>query len=308
MSARAVQKVKLSDLGEFGLIDRIKKQVEGSFSGILGIGDDAAVIPMSSKKYLLLTTDMLLEGVHFTLKMPAKGIGHKAIASSISDIAAMGGVGKHAVVSLGAPSSASWPVISQIYQGIRRTAEKFRVGIVGGDTVKSEKIIINVALLGEVRKNEVVYRKGARVGDQVFVTGPLGRSLSSGWHLRFAPRIAEAQYLVKEHKPTAMIDISDGFVADLGHILNESRVGAIIEEGPIPKRENAYLKEALYDGEDFELLFTLSPLRARELENRRKSKHRFYRVGEIVPEGKGLQLKTSNGRLKKLNIKGYTHF
>lgn len=308
MSARTIPKMKLSDLGEFGLIDLLEKQIKGPFSGIRGIGDDTAVVPLSSKKYLLLTTDMLLEGVHFTLKMPARGIGHKAIASSISDIAAMGGIPKYAVVSLGVPSSCPWLVVSQIYQGMQRTAKKFHVSIVGGDTVKAKKIIINVCLVGEVKKDEVVYRSGARAGDQIFVTGPLGRSLSSGGHLRFAPRIAESQYLVKRHKPTAMIDISDGLVADLGHILSESRVGAMIEENSIPRRQKAHLKEALYDGEDFELLFTLPPLKARKLEGRNKSKHRFYRIGEIVPRDKGLRLKTSDSRLKKLRVKGYTHF
>ena len=308
MSTRAVQKMKLSDLGEFGLIDLLKKQARGPFSGIQGIGDDTAVLPLSAKKHLLLTTDMLLEGVHFTLKMPAKGIGHKAIASSISDIAAMGGIPKYAVISLGAPSTVSWRVISQIYQGIRKTAKKFHVGIVGGDTIKSQKIIINVALLGEVKRDEAVYRNGARAGDQVFVTGPLGRSLSSGWHLRFVPRIAQAQYLAGKHKPTAMIDISDGLAADLGHILRESRVGAMIEESSIPRRGKAYLKDALYDGEDFELLFTIPASRAQKLMGKNIRCYRFYRIGEVVAKEKGLQLKTSNGHLKKITIKGYIHF
>ena len=121
MSVRAVQKIKLSDLGEFGLIDLLKKQIGGSFFGIRGIGDDTAVAPLTSKKHLLLTTDMLLEGVHFTLKMPAKGIGHKAIASSISDIAAMGGTAKHAVVSLGVPSSCSYRFVSELYEENSKT-------------------------------------------------------------------------------------------------------------------------------------------------------------------------------------------
>ena len=308
MPVHTAHKVKLSDLGEFGLIDLLKKQAGSSFSGIRGIGDDTAVVPLSSKKHMLLTTDMLLEGVHFTLKMPARAIGHKAIASSISDIAAMGGIPKHALVSLGAPPSCPWTVISQIYQGMQRTAKKFRIGIVGGDTVKSKKIIVNVGLVGEARKEDVIYRSGARVGDQVFVTGPLGRSLSSGWHLRFAPRVNEAQHLVRKYKPTAMIDISDGLAADLGHVLSESRVGAVIEERSIPRRQKAHLKEVLYDGEDFELLFTLPSSAAQKLEKQNKSKYRFYRIGEIVPKNKGLRLKTSDGRLKKLTIKGYTHF
>ena len=306
MPARADKKVKLSDLGEFGFIDLVKKQTKRPSSVIRGIGDDTAVLPLSSKKHLLLTTDMLLEGVHFTGKMPARAIGHKALACSISDIAAMGGIPKYAVVSLGVPPSCSWSLVSQIYRGIQKTAKKFNIGIVGGDTIKSRKIIINIALVGEVKKSELVYRKGARSGDQIFVTGPLGGSLSSGKHLRFNPRVAEAQYLVKKGKPTAMIDISDGLAADLGHILSESRVGAIIEERLIPKRQGSGLKQALYDGEDFELLFTLPPAKARPLQE--KSNFKFYHMGEIISKSRGLQLKTAAGHLKKLDIKGYTHF
>jgi len=298
----------LSNIGEFGLIDLIKKQAGRSSSVVRGIGDDTAVLPLSSQKHLLLTTDMLLEDVHFTLKMPAGAIGHKAIASSISDIAAMGGVAKHAVISLGVPPSCLWSFVSKMYQGMRATAKKFHVNIVGGDTVKSSKIIINVALTGEVKKSEVVYRNGACQGDQIFVTGPLGKSLSSGWHLKFIPRVTQAQYLVKKSKPTAMIDISDGLAADLGHILTESRVGAVIEENLIPRRRGACLKDALYDGEDFELLFTLSPLKARRPQKQKTKGFSFYRIGEIVGQTKGLQLKTAKGGLKKLDIKGYTHF
>ena len=191
---------------------------------------------------------------------------------------------------------------------MKKTAKQFNVGIVGGDTVKSKKIVINIALTGEVKKNEVIYRKGAHIGDQIFVTGPLGRSLSSGWHLRFIPRVADAQYLVKKNKPTAMIDISDGLIADLGHILTESRVGAVIEEGLIPMRQKASLKEALYDGEDFELLFTIPFSNAQKLKKRKNEGHRFYCIGEIGSKTNGLQLKTSHGRLKELNITGYTHF
>jgi thiamine-monophosphate kinase len=240
--------------------------------------------------------------------MPARKIGHKAIASSISDIAAMGGIPKFALVSLGAPASAPWAVISQISKGIQRTAKKFHVEIVGGDTIEAKKIIINVALTGEAKHNEVVYRGGARAGDQIFVTGPLGGSLASGRHLRFCPRIAESRYLVKKCKPTAMIDISDGLVADLGHILRESRVGAVIEQDLIPRNPDAALGDALYDGEDFELLFTVSPSKARDLTRSRTGKYRFYRIGQIIAGNRDLRIKTSSGRLKKVNIKGYTHF
>lgn len=308
MPVRTAHKVQLSDLGEFGLINRIKKQIGKSSSVVCGIGDDAAVVPLLSGKYLLLTTDMLLEGVHFTTKLPARAIGHKAIAASISDIAAMGGIAKYAVISLGVPSTCSRQFIAELYQGIRKTAKKFRVHIVGGDTVKSNKMIINVALTGEAKSNEVVYRNGARKGDQIFVTGPLGKSLLSGWHLCFVPRIAQASYLVKKYRPTSMIDISDGLAADLGHILNESRVGAIIKEGLIPHRKGARLKNVLYDGEDFELLFTLSPSQAAHLQKQTRTSYQFYRIGEIVDRPKGLRIRSQKGVLKKISTKGYTHF
>jgi len=308
MPARAARKVQLSDLGEFGLIKRIKKQIGKYSSVVCGVGDDAAVVPLSSGKYLLLTTDMLVEGVHFTKKMSAKAIGHKAIAASISDIAAMGGIAKYAVISIGVPASCSKQFILALYQGIKKTAKKFQVNIVGGDTVRSNKMIVNVALTGEAKRNEVVYRNGARKGDQIFVTGPLGKSLLSGWHLRFVPRIAQASYIVKKCHPTSMIDISDGLVADLGHILEESRVGAIVEESLIPYRRGSHLKNALYDGEDFELLFTLPFLQARKYQKQAKKPYQFYRIGEIVDRGKGFRIKSAKGILKRINVKGYAHF
>jgi thiamine-monophosphate kinase len=295
-------------LGEFGLINRIKEQAEKTSSVIKGIGDDAAVLAMPTGKCLLVTTDMVLEGVHFTKKMPAGSIGHKVLAASISDIAAMGGTAKYAVISLGVPASCSWQFVSRMYQGIHRTAKKFKISIVGGDTVRSPKIIINVALVGVANRNEVVYRSGARKGDHIFVTGPLGRSLSSQWHYRFIPRLAQAQYLVKKSKPTAMIDVSDGLAADLGHILTESKVGAILEESCIPLRRGARLRDALYDGEDFELLFTLPPLQAQRLQSRTRQGYSFYCIGNIVDQKKGLQIKTKKGGFKKIKARGYTHF
>lgn len=308
MPARAARKVQLSDLGEFGLINKIKKQVGSSSSVICGIGDDAAVVPLSSEKYLLLTTDMLAEGIHFTKRIPATAIGHKAIAASISDIAAMGGIAKYAVVSLGVPASCSSEFVLALYRGLEKTAKKFHINVVGGDTVRCPKVIINVALTGEVKKNEIVYRNGARRGDQIFVTGPLGRSLASGWHFRFVPRVAEAKYLVEKYHPTSMIDLSDGLAADLGHILKESRAGAIIEEKLLVRRRGANLKDALYDGEDFELLFTLSAAHARKYRDQAKKKYQFTRIGEIVDHQKGFRIRTAKGVFKALTVKGYTHF
>ena len=144
--------MKISKLGEFGLIDALKKYAPVSKAVIKGIGDDAAVLPYSKSEYLLLTTDMLAEDTHFTRRMPPQAIGHKALACSISDIAAMGGWPTFAVVSIGIPKNLPVHFIKDIYKGIERTARAFNVSIVGGDTIKTDKIVINVALLGLVEK------------------------------------------------------------------------------------------------------------------------------------------------------------
>ncbi len=186
-------------------------------------------------------------------------------------------------------------------------AQKFGVSIVGGDTVKSEKLVINVALLGRVRKNKLVTRCGAKAGDKIFVTGRLGRSLKSGKHLSFTPRVAEAKFLAQTFKPTAMIDISDGLAADLGHILDESGVGAEISSHDIPRAAGASLDNALYDGEDFELCFTLPKAQAARLRET-KTKFRFYEIGRILEKSAEFTLVNVDGKRSKLSSKGFTHF
>lgn len=298
--------LQLSQLGEFGLIELLKKYQGSGAAVIKGIGDDTAVVPLDAKRYLLLTTDMLMEGVHFERKARPRLIGRKALACSISDIAAMGGVPRYALVSLGVPGSLPWSFARDVYKGMDTLACKFGVAIVGGDTVRSAKVVINVTLTGEARKSDVVYRSGARAGDQIFVTGPVGKSLFTGWHLKFIPRIKEAQYLVRHVKLTSMIDISDGLSVDLGHILEESKVGAVLEESKIPRRAGANVRQALYDGEDFELLFTVPASRVVLL--LKQKRFRFYPIGEIVSRAKGLLLRDKSGDLTKTAPRGYTHF
>ena len=294
--------MKLSQIGEFGLVGLIRGQYHPR--GVIGIGDDTAVLPFGKDKFQLFTTDMILEGVHFTRESPPAKIGHKAMASNISDIAAMGGIPTFAVVSLGTAAQTSVHFIKDIYKGMHNVCRKFGVAIVGGDTVKSNKLIINVALLGEVSKSHLVTRGGAKQGDWIFVSGLLGGSLKSGRHLTFIPRVQESQYLVKNFKPSAMIDISDGLAADLGHILEESNVGAILYEHKIPCHHDAALNNALYDGEDFELLFTVSPVRGKKL----ITDKRFHFIGEIMDRKNGLQMVNKQWKKKKLPLKGFKHF
>jgi len=301
-------KNKLSQLGEFGLISLIRKNVHSTKDVLLGIGDDTAVLSAQGSCHQLFTTDMLLEDVHFTRRTNARAIGHKALACNISDIAAMGGLPSAAVISLGLPAEVEIDFVKEIYRGINALAKRFSVAIVGGDTVRSEKIIINVALLGWVKKQELVTRSGARQGDMIFVTGPLGKSFETGKHLSFTPRVAESQFLVKRFLPTAMIDISDGLSVDLGHILKESRVGAYLWEEKIPKTKGATLSQALSDGEDFELLFTVSQKTGKQLMRRRKDQLQFYPIGEIIDSPKRLKFLDNAGKEKDFPLIGYKHF
>lgn len=295
----------LSDIGEFGLINRFKKTLYAS-KAVVSIGDDAAVLPFTKTKYQLLTTDMLVEDVHFTAKTEPKLIGRKAMNCNISDIAAMGGFPKYAVVSLGAPAKTSLKRVEEIYRGINQAAKTFGIGVVGGDTVKSEKLMINIALTGEVLKKNLILRSTAKIGDTIFVTGPLGGSLKSGRHLTFTPRVKEAQFLVKHYKPTAMIDISDGLIADLGHILDTSRKGAVIDEEKIPRHKGVDLHQALFDGEDFELIFTLPRKQAQRFVRKKHPGMKFYPIGEITSHG--LTLKTKGSVRATVKQKGYRHF
>ncbi len=293
-------------LGELALIDWMRKKCVCSTSVKQGIGDDTAVLPLDAANDLLFTTDMTVEGTHFQKQTPPALVGRKALARNLSDIAAMGGTPTCAVVSLGVPRDISTAYVKRIYEGMNRLAKEFGVSIVGGDTVKSAAVVINIALLGTVAKNKAVLRKGAKKGDQIFVTGALGGSLKSGRHLTFTPRVREAQSLVKDFYPTAMIDISDGLAGDLGHVLKESRLGAILDEAKIPLHCGADLKAGLYEGEDFELLFTLAPVNARKLLGSKKNN--FYLIGEINGEKNKLFLRRESGKVALLQQKGFVHF
>jgi len=291
--------------GEFKLIRRLKRVVGSPKQGI-GIGDDTAVLPSTAGKCLLLTTDMLAEGSHFFKGTPGRWIGHKALACSLSDIAAMGGIPKAAVVSLGIPERSSVARIEAVYQGMRQLAEQFHVDIVGGDTIKSRQLVVNVALTGEIQGSRVITRKGACPGDLIYVTGCFGRSLSTRHHLEFIPRLKESRFLAEKVKPTAMIDVSDGLAADLGHVLSASRVSAVLDEKLIPRRKKASLKEALYDGEDFELLFTVSPKKERLLTGQRR--FTFTRIGQIE-KGRPRIITISGSGVKSVRqMKGFEHF
>ncbi len=291
--------MNLRRLGEFGLIDLLRQQVPVDAKVICGIGDDAAVLPYTKARHLLLTTDMMAEGVHFTRRMNALQIGYKAMACNISDIAAMGGLPTHAVVSIALPPSISVEWVVDMYKGMAAVAKPFGVSVVGGDTIKADKIVINIALLGEIEKKYLITRDGAKPGDWIFVTGPLGGSLKSGRHLTFTPRVEQARFLVKHFKPNAMMDISDGLAGDLNHILKASHVGAHLYKESIPLNKGVSFQQALTDGEDFELLFTLPAVKAKKLIEWQSKNKRwfFYQIGEIISD-----------QTKLIKHQGFRHF
>lgn len=296
--------MSLKRIGEDGLIEHFKKGLLRDKSVIKGIGDDAAVIK-SGTQYLLATCDILIEGTHFKKSDSAYLVGKKSISVSVSDIAAMGGIPKYALVSLGLPASLNRGYVFDLWKGIKSQAKKFKVSIVGGDTVRAKNVTIDITLIGGVKRKRLVLRSGAKVNDVIFVTGELGGSIRKR-HLAFEPRLKESQFLVKNFKISSMIDLSDGLIKDLSRILKDSRVGACLFEELIPVHKGARnFNEALYMGEDFELLFTVRPKEAERL--MRNKTYKFYPIGEITKDKK-LELFDKNLRKTKLHGLGFKHF
>ena len=296
----------ISKIGEFGLIDRFKKLIKTDASVIKGSGDDCAVIKFDREHYLLWTCDMIVEDVYFTFRTDPYLIGRKAVAVSLSDIAACAGEPRYLLAALAMPKQTSLGFAEKIVQGMRETANKYRVNIVGGDLSRAGKIALDVSMLGIVKKKHLVLRSGAKPGDVIFVTGTLGGSIK-GKHLKFTPRLKESRFLAENFKPSAMIDLSDGLAQDLGQILKESRVGARIYAELIPVSPQATgLSDALYSGEDFELLFTLPKKQAQKL--LKKKLVIFQSIGEIIERRSGLRLVEKNKRETILEPKGFRHF
>jgi len=309
-------------LGEAGLIARLllllRRRRRGAHrTGLVevGIGDDAAVLraPRSARfarsTRWLFASDMLVEGVHFQRRRtPARWIGWKALAVNVSDIAAMGGRPLAAVVSLGIPPTTSVRLVDALYGGLNRCARRFGVAIVGGDTVRAPRVVIDIAILGTVNRKHLTLRGGARAGDALFVTGRLGGSLRSGRHARFTPRLREAQWLVRHVPIHAMIDLSDGLASDAWQVARASRMTLRLDAGRIPvSRAGRTLHHALYDGEDFELLFAV-PRRAAARVPRRIGACAVSPVGLVVRRGARVELEGTDGRRSLVTMKGFRHF
>lgn len=316
MKHRRQKHPTIHDLGEFGLIRQLRGIVGASGdSVVLGIGDDCAVLRSENPhQYLLYTCDPVVEGIHYRPTDPPRQVGWKAMARNLSDIAAMGGLPRWAVVSIGLRRGTEARWVKQLYAGLQAAAKAFGCQIVGGDTthVRHEQFVV-VALVGEVGKSQIALRSAAKVGDSILVTGTLGGSLR-GKHLAFTPRIYEARWLVTHFPIHAMIDLSDGLSSDLHRLAEASPRGIAFEihaaEIPISRAARGDLAAALRDGEDFELLFTIDPRHVTAL--RRKWARRFRteltEIGRVVKSKHKVALVQRDGSRQPLLAGGYDHF
>lgn len=284
----------------------------------IGIGDDMAQIQLSEETSVLVTTDMLLDGVHFDLREATlKQAGYKAIAVSLSDCAAMATVPIAAVVSVALPRGFGEEELKQLHSGIALAGDRFGCSLVGGDITAwkdKEPFAISVAMLSRPASNEPIKRSGAKVGDIICVTGSLGGAHArrdGGKHLEFEPRVREAIKIAQMVTVNSMIDISDGLSTDLGRICRASKVGAIINADQVPISDEARkgqepLSSALNDGEDFELLFTLSQGECKKLLNKWDGPIPITQIGAITDTDR-VQIKMPDGRIEDLQAEGYDH-
>ncbi|CAN5813614.1 thiamine-phosphate kinase [soil metagenome] len=305
--------------GEFGLIRWIRERSAKHPRASIGIGDDCSALRFSGDRAVLATTDMLMDGRHFQLQeCGPESAGYKALGVNLSDIAAMAGLPVAALVSVALPRARAAEIAQSLHSGMAPLVDRFGLVLAGGDTNAWEgPLVISITVLGEATERGPVGRSGARPGDAVLVTGPLGGSLL-GRHLRPEPRIDAALKLAESATLHALIDLSDGLASDLGHILQESGgLGAILEADLIPIHADAQrlaaldgrpaLDHALADGEDFELCLVVAPEDADRLLDRPPDGVHLHRVGWIE-EGSGLRLQALDGSLAPISLRGFDHF
>ena len=334
--------MKLREIGEFGLIARIRDRLANLPSNVIqGIGDDCAVSSISPGNQLVTTTDLLVEEVHFDLSfLSASELGRKSLAVNLSDIAAMGARPRFAFLSLAIPERLSVEFLDGFLKGFLELAAPYGVSLLGGDTSASpDRFFINVTLLGEGKRKNLVFRHGAKPGDDLYVTGTLGDSFLGlqiarrkkrkpltpeeafllNRHFNPTPRVKEGRLLGEKKLAGSMIDVSDGLLSDLGHICEESNVSATIFTHQIPlsdplriqARKMKFLdwQVAIQGGEDYELLFSASPGKAPEvLAQGKRWKCGITRIGRIESPGKGIVVQGEEGPIDSRRFRGYDHF
>ena len=296
--------MKLRGYGEDRLVAELTRALILGADVRVGAGDDCAVIGRPrDARWQLLKTDVVVEGVHFSRSDDPRRVGWKALCRALSDIAAMGGVPAHALVTLAVSPEEEVGYVKALYAGLRRAAAKFDVSIVGGETSRSPgPLFLDIALSGWVERSRCVLRSGGQPDDVLYVTGRLGGSRAAK-HLDFTPRLTEARWLTAHFRPSAMMDLSDGLAADLPRLAKASRCGSILDEEKVPRTPGATLAQALGDGEDFELLFSIAPKRAAKLEAAWRSKFSrlpLTRIGMLT----AFQLSSFSSQLSD----GFDHF
>jgi thiamine-monophosphate kinase len=336
----------ISDLGEFGLIDQLTKNFElKNENSLVGVGDDAAVIQVSEDTVQLISTDMLVEGIHFNLMyMPLKHLGYKAVAVNVSDICAMNGTAQQITVSLAVSSRFPLEALEELYEGIHLACDKYSVDLVGGDTTSSTSgLVINVTVLGTAKKEDVVYRSGAKEYDLLVVTGDLGAAYMGLQVLEREKEVFQANpsiqpdldghdYIIErqlkpearkdiigflkelEVQPTAMIDISDGLASEILHLCKASKVGCHVYDEKVPIDAKTSMTAidfnldpntcALNGGEDYELLFTIDQ---KDFDKIKGNPHMTV-IGHITNENDGIYYVDKNGSAITLKAQGWKHF
>lgn len=339
-----VKRTELSELGEFGLIDHLTSDLKlFNHSTIKGIGDDAAVID-TGNKYTLVTTDLMVEGIHFDLVYtPLKHLGYKAAVTNFSDIYAMNGTPKQMVISLAVSNRYSVEALEEIYAGIKLACEKYHVDFVGGDTSSSTSgLFISVTVIGEIEKDDVIYRSSAKEHDLICVTGDLGAAYAGLLILQrekqaflanphVQPDFGSYDYPLQRQlrpearkdiiqlfadikvKPTSMIDISDGLASEVLHLCNQSKLGCMIYEEKIPIDPSTALLAgefnispvtfAMNGGEDYELLFTISQNEYEKVKNIRE----ISVIGHMTDYHSGCSLISNDGKLLPIEAQGWNH-
>ncbi len=333
-------------LKEFALIDSLVRRFSTRAPRLVrGIGDDAAVVVPSANRQLVLTTDLLAEGIHFDLRTASfEDIGYKAATANLSDIAAMGARPEHVLVALAIPAAYNTSHILRLYRGLMDACRPYRVSLIGGDTsASSNGLFLSLTLTGTVPTGSALLRSGAQVGDLIYVTGTLGDSLAGfqllsrrkpmaalrlplkyrrfliARHRRPVAHCRFGQWLSAHRLASAAIDLSDGLSGDLRHLCTHSHVGAEIHAASLPlssallhyatasRMDPAAL--ALRGGEDYELLWTVSPSKSRRLHRIANTPgRRITCIGVIRPPGFGIQMTTEDGTSRPVPVTSYEHF
>jgi thiamine-monophosphate kinase len=333
--------MRLKEIGEFGFIKRISRGCLVRPEDVIrGIGDDAAAFRTDSRLVSLVTTDLLVERIHFLRQaISAYDLGHKSLAVNLSDIAAMGGTAREAFVSIAIPDGYELDALDDLFQGMKDLASRYAVNILGGDTTRSRTdLVINVAVYGQVPEEQMLTRRGARPGDVLLTTGCLGDSRAGlhlildkapidtpelksllAAHLHPEPHLREGRLLASSGGVRAAIDVSDGLSSDLGHILEESRVGARIRAEALPISDDlrtycrrfgkSPVEYALAGGEDYVLLLAASAERSGDLARVFQATfgRPLYAIGEIT-DATAMELVGPGASRMPITSSGWDHF